>query len=400
MAITKENLRALYREYDKQAREEQSLAVRARVQASKATPDVFLSGKTVEGTRKNPKPVTMSIRRLGMSVQDLVAAYASMGIELEQRQTPSNPRRSAVSATQLTLSPQDLSKIAAHIKRRRQKFGVNTAKPQTSLRGIPYSQLLRTSRPIDKERAKEVRNAIFYGRQGDIFNFRVTGNVRPFYRVQIRLESWGMLSAAPSVHALKAAQDMVNGRLSIECPCGRHQFWYRYLATIGDYAIEPKETDFPKIRNPALHGCCCKHVLKVLQLLKTNRFIFLLKQEIEKERKPTGAKGSTRPKVFEEKFLRMAQEGRLSSKFYEQFKQGVAELKNLKARKPVAQKKQKAAGSGTSRTLNQYELDSIKTMLKNIEEFDLPRDATLNKVAKKLEITRGQLDAIIKEKKL
>lgn len=60
----------------------------------------------------------------------------------------------------------------------------------SDIHGIPYSALLRASRPIDKERAKQVRNATYYQRRGNTLYFNVTGNSQPFYRVQIRLEGW------------------------------------------------------------------------------------------------------------------------------------------------------------------------------------------------------------------
>ncbi|MBQ7609125.1 MAG: hypothetical protein IJU76_14340 [Desulfovibrionaceae bacterium] len=400
MAITKESLRTLYQQYDRFAREEQSQAIRARNKAGKDTPDVFLHGRMIEQDRKNPKPVTMLIRER-INIQNLVAAYATMGVNLEEGDAPSNPRRSSISPSSLTLSPQDLKKIAAHIRKRKRKFGVDLDDDTKSAEGIPYSQLLRTSSAADKERARNVRNATFYGRQGDIFNFRVTGNDKPYYRVQIQMHSWSRLSQNAAIPPLKAAQDMVNGRLSIECPCGRHQFWYRYLASIGDYAIEPEEHDFPKIRNPRLTGCCCKHVLKVLHVLKSNSFLVTLMHEIKLVREKNGSKGSTRAKVFGDETLRMAEAGRLTQVFAKQLKDAQNELKNLKARKPT--KKQAQTKSKTQRqspTLSDAVLTSIGDLLKSARTLGLDMNMMLNQIASKQGLTRQQLETVIKEHNL
>ena len=52
--------------------------------------------------------------------------------------------------------------------------------------------------------------------------------------------------------------------LKFECDCGSFTFWYRYIATIGNYNAGRKETGFPKIRNPKLDGVACKHALRVM----------------------------------------------------------------------------------------------------------------------------------------
>ncbi|MFK5950337.1 MAG: hypothetical protein QM500_16385 [Methylococcales bacterium] len=52
--------------------------------------------------------------------------------------------------------------------------------------------------------------------------------------------------------------------LKFECDCENFTFWYRYIASIGDFNAGRKETGFPKIRNPQVRGVACKHALRVM----------------------------------------------------------------------------------------------------------------------------------------
>lgn len=53
-------------------------------------------------------------------------------------------------------------------------------------------------------------------------------------------------------------------KLAFDCDCERHRYFFRYVASIGGFAAGRKETGYPKIRNPHLNGCACKHVLRVM----------------------------------------------------------------------------------------------------------------------------------------
>ena len=400
MAITKENLRALYQQHDKVLQEEQKTKWEARKLEEKKFSDVFLNQERIFREGKKPRPVTLNIRRLGMSVQALVAAYASMGVELEVGDKPSSRRKSSLNEHALTLSPQDLKKIADHIAKKQKRFG------GSMVHGMPYGSLVRASREGDKARAKLVRTVTPYGNKKNLWSFLVSGNDKPHYLVRIRFEEWDsffMDAERIRLPPMLAAKQMVEGRLSIDCQCGRHQFWYRYLASIGQYAVEPLEKAFPKIRNPTLTGCCCKHVLKTLQVMKTNRFLLLLTRVIDKLRKKRGFAGSNRAQIFTEDLLSLAQSERLGKRFMKQFRDFEAHAeKHLKpkrsGKKPptpvIDQKKSKLP------QLSDAQLEGVRTMLKNIEMFDLPRETTLEQVAKKLNITRTELDAVIKEHKL
>ena len=131
MAITKQNLRELYAAFNKEAKEERRQYFDIRDKASEETPDRFLTPGKLGGK----KETTLSYGRLGMKVQDLVAAYAKMGIDVK------------IDSGTITFSPDDLRKLIAHDKRRRKKF-------DSSTQGMPYAKMIRASLAKDKERAK------------------------------------------------------------------------------------------------------------------------------------------------------------------------------------------------------------------------------------------------------
>lgn len=73
--------------------------------------------------------------------------------------------------------------------------------------------------------------------------------------------------------AIQDAQKLKDGLLKFDCDCGRHTYWYRFIASKGKFAyigsnpLGREETGFPKIRNPQLKGIACKHVLRTMQSL-------------------------------------------------------------------------------------------------------------------------------------
>ena len=346
MAIDRKELRALYQEIERQYQEENKENIAKRVQEGKEHPDVFLTQAKLNTNKKKLKPVTLNIRNLGVHPQDLAMAYASMGINLELADKPSSPQKSALSKNKLILSPQDLIKINKHIQKRQKQYGANVKDRNNYKDGIPYSQLLRNSDKGDKERAKLVKNCTPYGRKGDIYLFQVTGNQKPHYKVEIQLHDFSRVSMDTSLNTIQAAKEIINGRISIECPCSRHQFWYRYLATIGNYAVKPaNEKDFPKIRNPLLKGCCCKHVLKALNTIQKNQFILILARAIDKARSATGYGNDitrARQTILSGAELAIAQQTRLAGKFAQEFKTREGALREKLT--PRGGKRQKTEG--------------------------------------------------------
>lgn len=170
---------------------------------------------------------------------------------------------------QVNFSLSELNQMAKKIETRQGKL-------ESSVKGVLVQDLVRISLPIDKQRAKDVRAATLFKFDGNTLSFRVTASgesagAPSSYVVRVRLEEWHnrVKDSATGNSYLMAAQRASRGHVSFDCGCGRHQFWYRYVATIGNFALSPEEHVFPKIRNKRLRGACCKHTLKVLMTMQS-----------------------------------------------------------------------------------------------------------------------------------
>lgn len=104
-------------------------------------------------------------------------------------------------------------------------------RPET--RGVPLAQLENASREADRQRSQEVKSALLYKVSGNMLFFQVQGNINPHYLVRVRLEDWERHLHNPYLNPLIAAKEAATGRISFDCACGRHQYWYRYLTQIG-----------------------------------------------------------------------------------------------------------------------------------------------------------------------
>lgn len=136
--------------------------------------------------------------------------------------------------------------------------------------GITAKAVIDSSLPEDRERAnRQIRMAVPVQSIGGRIHFMT--NAGPDsdvtrHHVHIELMTFGAAVSAPKV-ATEVVKEVSAGALKFDCDCGRHTYWYRYIATVGKYNAGRDETGFPKIRNPQLRGIACKHVLRVMQQL-------------------------------------------------------------------------------------------------------------------------------------
>ena len=130
----------------------------------------------------------------------------------------------------------------------------------------------------------EIKTAILLSAQKGLLNFRTNasgksldkhGRVVTKHFVNIRLASYPEAATMPRKpeDTGKVAAWLLNEPLKFECDCGRHTYWYRYMASIGGWCEGRLETGYPKERNPNLRGVACKHVLRVMRELVSNRFV-------------------------------------------------------------------------------------------------------------------------------
>lgn len=148
--------------------------------------------------------------------------------------------------------------------------------------GITYAQLIAGSEAIDVKRANNavddgsgIKRAVPSSLKHNVVTVSVEASDRSedqHHRVKVRFEEWDALidELGDEKSAVKVAKKLCAGRVSFDCDCGRHQYWYRYIATAGNFALAPpKEYAYPKIRNPNLKGIACKHVIHSMTRLQS-----------------------------------------------------------------------------------------------------------------------------------
>ncbi|WP_213389011.1 phage tail protein [Enterobacter hormaechei] len=171
----------------------------------------------------------------------------------------------------------------------REKFDNKTA-------GITYAQLVASSQAIDIKRANNavddgsgIKRAVPLSLKHNVINIRVEASDKSAHQhhlVKFRFEEWDQLVediAEDEKAGIKVTKALCAGRVSFDCDCGRHQYWYRYIATAGNFALAPpKEYAYPKIKNPKLQGVACKHVIHSLTRLQSSSWQLSIARAMQK----------------------------------------------------------------------------------------------------------------------
>lgn len=143
-------------------------------------------------------------------------------------------------------------------------------KPTGDSGGILARQVIDLSRPEDRQRAtKEIHMATPLANRAGTVHFQTnSGPNSDVQRHHVYVQFLGYNSALAGGQATKAAaKQMAGAKIKFDCDCGRHTFWFRYIATIGNFNVGRPEDGFPKVRNPKLFGVACKHVLRVMAVI-------------------------------------------------------------------------------------------------------------------------------------
>lgn len=259
--------------------------------------------------------------------------------------------------------------------------------------GILYAELVANARQIDIKRASgssgdglEIKSARFAQlEKGNVVNYRVKASsksVHQEHRVRVRLESWDMeMEQADGSNYKLAVKRAARGHYSIDCSCGRHQYWYRYMATVGGYLLgRPKEMSFPKVRNPDLKGTACKHVLLVAKKLQNPSEHNRLALQMEKQAIQVGftdsGKGSTYTARKNEK---VSDKG--SAITEKQQEQAKAEYAKYLARKTALTKKIKSNPAALKK--QQETIKRLKTKVDNAQSREQKLKSQIDKLKKK-----------------
>jgi hypothetical protein len=265
---------------------------------------------------------------------------------------------------------EDLDALEKNKEAFERKYDKNTS-------GISFQEIMAGSTPIDIKRANNqvsdgsgITSGHIVAVKGNSVAFRVKASAKngdDDHMAQLRFEEWDDYIEDADVSTKgyqKAAKEAVKGRISIACDCGRHQYWYRYLATIGNYCIAPpKEYSSPKIRNPNLKGVACKHVLFVANKLQSPTWANLLATHMKSQAKKTGYTDTK--KVLSEDDIKQQKKSR----------KGKINEDNIQAEFKKYQKRQAALAK---------KMASSKTEIDKLRKGMKARESTIDKQRKAL----------------
>lgn len=170
-----------------------------------------------------------------------------------------------------------------------------------SVAGITPRNAISMSLSKDITRAKDqIKMAVVHNAKNGVMHFVTNAgpdsNVAR-HHVHVQLLSYSAAAASGSKEPMKMARWIRTQPVRFDCDCGRHRFWYRYIASIGRWAYGRLETGYPKIRNPRLTGVCCKHVLRVLSELESSGYVLdVIKRMIEAGQNDQMGKSSIKEK--------------------------------------------------------------------------------------------------------
>ncbi|WP_254446387.1 phage tail protein [Pantoea sp. CCBC3-3-1] len=206
-------------------------------------------------------------------------------------------------------TPEDMKKFIGNRLEHREKHSSDIA-------GITYAQLVDSSAQIDVKRANNkvddgsgIKQAMFIRLQNNTAFVKVTASDKSDddnHLVRVRFEEWDRYVEGvgdEKVSLATLARHLAASRVSFDCDCGRHQYWYRYMATAGNYALKPPaEYAFPKVRNPDLTGIACKHVIHTITRFQSSTWQRQLGAQMKKsaERVSFGDDRKRTTKTFSE----------------------------------------------------------------------------------------------------
>ena len=159
--------------------------------------------------------------------------------------------------------------------------------------GITARQVLDLSLEPDRQRAREqIKMAVPAGAKNGVVRFITNSGPNsdvPRHHVAVEFTAFDQAVASGAMSAKQAAAWVRKQPIRFDCDCSRTRYWFRYIATIGGYNMNPPygrpETGFPKIRNPRLTGVACKHALRVMAEIESSAGILaFLTKLIEKAR--------------------------------------------------------------------------------------------------------------------
>lgn len=271
--------------------------------------------------------------------------------------------------------------------------------------GLTPQQIIDLSLEVDRQRAnKEIHYSNIYQVKLGTGLYHLITNASGKYNatrhhVHVQFSMWGGCVNSPK-DAVKMAQVLVKSHVKFDCDCGRHKFWYRYLATIGNYYVGRPETGYPDERNANLQGVACKHVLRTMNYLMQPSTVLILARHIQKARDDVMAKTQrqTAKEMQQELELQQKREGGKKSQIRTSEQRARKRAVQTAKAKPSKRQKELLALIERIGKLTNAERERLKQALRMQKDsakilFDL-KQTTAKEHTKALDAIDKQLDAI------
>ncbi|WP_426237536.1 hypothetical protein [Pseudomonas sp. TWP3-2] len=176
--------------------------------------------------------------------------------------------------------------------------------------GILAKQVINLSSPDDRGRAtREITMVIPVSNRGGVVHIQTNASAKSNvarHHVMVQFLDYDKVLADGN-NTLEAAKRMLAGKLKFDCDCGRHTFWYRYIASIGSFNYGRPEDGFPRVRNPKLTGIACKHVIRVMATINAgSTFNLFAKRMIETGRRTLSNKQTPVTVAEQQAFIEQA----------------------------------------------------------------------------------------------
>lgn len=286
------------------------------------------------------------------------------------------------------LTVDDIMAFKAAVRDIQRKHGQYKGnKPTGAAGGILARQVIDLSRPEDRQRGnKEIHFATPVSNRAGVVQFQT--NAGPNSDVQrhyVQVQFMGYDSALAGGTAVKAAaKQMATGKLKFDCDCGRHTFWFRYIATIGNFNFGRAEDGFPKVRNPKLFGVACKHVLRVMAVITHGpTFENFAQRMITNGRKTLSNKTQAVSVADQQKFIEQALQARKRDRTITSSEERRAVRQAQPAQQRRAAERVKAANDNLRKTHKEKVNKSVpfEQKIKTLMAMGYGRDAAVAAIA-------------------
>ena len=253
--------------------------------------------------------------------------------------------------------------------------------------GITAKGVIDLSLQVDRDRANaEIRTAVVMrAKAGELYFLTNAGPESDVTRhhVNVIFPTFGAYTATANKPE-HLAREMLNGTLRFECDCGRFRYWYRYLASKGNFVAGRVETGYPKIRNPKLVGVACKHALRVMVALLKDRTVLArataMIEAAQHNNVKAQAASAAEAKAAAEKQLHEQHHRKNQAETTDQRAKRLSQTAAARARVLFAANKEAARRLAAERNAGRKALESAFAKLKTVPLTKAMRDALIAKL--------------------